>query len=387
MLRERQNAPHSISARPTTNPRTSAPHNASPNLLAIVRGYDHTRRQRLVRLIALGLAGLSAILLPSAFLPELDLVSVIALVIVLLGAVCAYILNRTEHIGSAGYVLLGSGTLGIAWVIAARGVQQGITPVDLRLYDFFVLPVIVSGVLSNRRTPIVFGALTIAFTVASLLLLPRTTPLQLYWDGRDPQTLGSAYDVVAIPVVIQALSAVVAWLGSDSVRRSLLSATRADELALANERILAQARELELRQRRLQDGIEHLQAVHAAFAGGNYDVRAQLAGDELHPLAISVNRFLTQMQRLVREQDQRARIEQVAHELTYALRRARAGYGYQPPHYTGTPLDEALLELVSLFQRGIASPPQPAPPPHVPNPRSDPHAPPSWLDFNAPREP
>lgn len=393
MLHERRNTVLPSPARAAASQRAPDPHAPAQNLLAVVRGYDQTRRQRLVRLIASGIAILCAVLLPSVFVPVLDLVSFIALAAALVGALAAYLLNRDGQTSVAGYVMLGSSTLGIAWIIAARGVMQAITPVDLRLYDFFVLPVIVSGVLSNRRAPIAFGALTITFTIISLLVLPRSAALQLYWDGRDAQTLGSAYDVVAIPAVIQALAAVVAWLGSDSVRRSLLSATRADELAAANEQILAQARELELRQRRVRDGIEHLQAVHAAFASGNFDARAQLSGDDLQPLAINVNRFLAQMQRLVREQDQRVRMEQAASALTYALRRARAGYGYQPPHYTGTALDEALLEVVSLFQRGIASPPQvAAPPPPQEDPRTtlqgEPRAPQPWAwpDINRPNE-
>lgn len=383
MWNDRPGSPSSMSARPAPSLRQPDRPNPPPNALDAVRSYDRARRQRLVRLITIGIGAISAILLPSAFLPVLDLVSVVAISAVLLGSVVGYLINRADHVTLAGYIVLASGTAGIAWIIAARGIQQGITPTDLRLYDFFVLPIIISGVLSSRRTPIVFGVLICGFTIASLLLLPRAVQLQLYWDGRDPQTLGSAYDVVAIPVVIQALAAVVAWLGSDSVRRSLLSATRADELALANDLVLRQTREMELHQRQLQDSIAHLQLVHNAFASGNFDARAQLPGDELQPLAISVNRFLAQMQRLLREQDQRARIEYVARELTAALRRYRAGYGYQPPQYTGTIFDEVLLELVSVFQRGTS----PTPPGQAPDSRSAPPASGRWPDISGPIPP
>ena len=382
-----------------SSPTTGTRHGASGQLAGgrfavtpwdVVRGYDRARRQRLVRLITLGVGGVAAVLLPSAFIPTLDSVSVVALVIVIAGSFSGYVANRLDHVSIAGYLVLAGGSIAIAWLIAARGVQQGLTSTDLRLYDFFVLPIIISGVIANRRAPIVLGTLIVAFTAASLILLPHTASLQLYWDGRDPQTLGSSYDVVAIPVVIQALSAVVAWLGSDSVRRSLLSATRADELALANERIRVQARELELHQRHLEDGILHLQGVLNTFARGNFDARAQLSESALQSLTVSLNMFLTQMQRLLREQDQRARIEYAAHELTLALRRARSGFGYEPPQYTGTSFDEVLLEIVTWLQRSGGAPsfsaPSSAPsgPSQAPYPSSTPsgfHQPPRpWPD-------
>lgn len=328
----------------------------------VVRGYDRARRQRLVRLITLGVGVVAAVLLPSAFIPTLDTVSVVALIIVIVGSFGGYVVNRLDHVSTAGYLELAGGSLAVAWLIVARGVQQALTPTDLRLYDFFVLPIVISGVIASRRTPILLAILISAFTAASLILLPHSASLQLYWDGRDPQTLGSAYDVVAIPIVIQALSAVVAWLGADGVRRSLLSATRADELALANERIRVQARELELHQRHLQDGILHLQGVLNTFARGNFDARAQLSESELQSLTMSLNMFLTQLQRLLREQDQRARIEYAAHELAQALRRARAGLSYEPPQYTGTVFDEVLLEIVTWLQRAGAAAQQAQPP-------------------------
>ena len=330
--------------------------------LAIVQRHDRERRQRLVRLMTLGVGSLTLILLPSVFIPTLDSVSLVALLIVLLGSSVAYILNRYQNVGLAGYFLLGGGTLGIAWVITARALAQGVTTTDLRLYDLFVLPIVLSGVISNRRMPILLGSLTGAFTLLSLLYLPHATDLQLYWEGRDPQTLGSVYDVIAIPLVIQGLTAAAAWLGADSVRRSLLSATRADELTLANERILAQAHELEWRQRHLRDGIIHLQRVQAAFARGNYDTRAQLTERELQPLAVSLNQLLMQMQRLLREQGQRSRIETAATELAQALRRLRAGGGYASPAYTGTAFDEVLLEVVTAYQQGLLITPQRAAP-------------------------
>ena len=96
-----------------------------------------------------------------------------------------------------------------------------------------------------------------------------------------------------------------------------------------------------------------------------WNARARLADDEMQPLAMSLNMLLGQMQRLQREQEQRARIEQAAHELAITLRRTRIGGPYVPPQYTGTIFDVVLLELVTWYQRGGMS----GPSPHLADPR------------------
>jgi hypothetical protein len=310
------------------------------------------RRSRLVRIVSLGVLIASALLLPGALSPNgIDIPTLVGVLLAFGGAALAYLLSRFNLVGIASYLLLGGLLAAIAWDIASKPLsQKGLDLNDLRLYGFFVLPVLLSGVLTGRRGPFVIGGAAIAFTVVSLLIIPKTPELQAYWDGRYADAAGMSYDVVAVPVVILVVTAIAAWLGADSVGKALLSASRADELAAASERILAQAREIELQRRRLQDGIAHIQQVHAAFARGQFDARARVPEGELLPLAISLNQLLDRLARLAREQDQRARMEQGACELAMALKRVRTGEPYLPPNYTGTPLDDVLVELATLRQ-------------------------------------
>lgn len=181
----RQDATSSSQNRPGEERQTGTGIRSAAPLtpLAIVQGYDRIRRQRLVRMMTLGVAGLTLVLLPSVFFPTLDSVSLGALLIVLVGSSVAYLLNRVQQVSAAGYFLLGGGTAGVAWVIALRALQQGLTTTDLRLYDFFVLPIVLSGVIANRRMPILLGCLTGVFTLLTLLFLPHATDLQLYWKA------------------------------------------------------------------------------------------------------------------------------------------------------------------------------------------------------------
>jgi hypothetical protein len=96
-----------------------------------------------------------------------------------------------------------------------------------------------------------------------------------------------------------------------------------------------------------------LQRVHTAFARGNYAARAEINFYELQPLALSLNLLLAHMERLLREHEQRLRVEMAARELSGALHSMRAGAGYVSPQYTGTAFDEVLFELLACYQEGL----------------------------------
>lgn len=316
----------------------------------VMRETDRRRRQRLLRIISLGVMVAVILLIPTCLIPSLNRVMLGALIIALVGTLLAYGLNQTGRVNAGGYALMAGLFLAISWEIVAKAqAQPGLDLVDARLYDLFVLPIVVSTVVIGRRGPTVFGGAAIVFTIASFLLLKHTPELQQYWDGHYQDAVpGSVYDLIAVPCAIQILTAVAAWLGADSVRRALLEAGRADELATASDQVQAQARAAETARYRLQQGIAHLQQVHAAVARGQWDARATIVEGELMPVALSLNLLLDRLSRLIRETGDRERVNAAAHELAIALRRLRAGEPYNPPNYTGTPFDEVLVELSRL---------------------------------------
>jgi hypothetical protein len=323
---------------------------AAPSPLDVLHAHEQRRRRALLRVISLGVLVPVVLLIPTALIPTLDKITLIALIIAFIGTLAAFLLNQIEQVGAGSFALLAGLSAAVAWEIIAKAqAQHGIDLSDLRLYDLFILPIVVSAVLIGRRGPIIFGVAAAAFTIISLLTLPHTPELQLYWDGHyKDATLGSFYDVIAVPIAIQLLAAIAAWLGADSVRKALLEASRADDLAAANAQIQEQTRALELQRYRLQQGIGQLQAVHTAVTRGQWDARASISDGELLPVALSLNLLLDRISRISREGDQRARVDAASHELAIALRRLRAGGPYAPPNYTGTPFDEVLVELARL---------------------------------------
>jgi hypothetical protein len=320
----------------------------------VVRQLEFDRRRTLIRIIALGLLPLTALLLPIIFPLNQHPGTAIAVGIALAAEISAYALNRQGFVTPAGFALLGGIALAAAWEIFSRAiVDPAMDITDLRLYSLLLLPILLSTVLTGRRGPVFFTTFAVLFTVITLLALPQSPPLHSYWSGHWAYESGGGYDVVALPVAIELLTGVVAWLGADSIRRMLLVAARTDDLALAYQHILTQTEELEAQRRRMRQAVVQIQNVHSAIARGQLDARATVEEAEMLPLATSLNLLIERLTRMQREDSARQRMEATAKQMVVALRRMWAGEPYVSPDYTGTPLDEVLLELSKL--RGGAS--------------------------------
>lgn len=330
--------------------RAAVPRSAIPAAVwEQIRQHDVERRQRLLRILTLGIMVPAILLIPSSLFPKFILGSLVALLIVLSGTVAAYLLNQLHYVAAGGYALVAGLSAALAWQIISKVLlQHGVDALDLRYYDLLVLPVLLSAVVAGRRAPLIIAGAVSLFSIVSILVLPRTPTLEAYWNAAYPYSLGSAYDVVALAVLFQWVAGVIAWLGADSIRRALLHAARADELSAANERIQAQAREMAAHRYSLQEGMAQIQAVHAAIARGHWDARVRIEQGELMPMAMSLNLLLDRLTRLTREQAQRGQIEAAAHDLAVAMHQARSGLSYALPNYTGTILDEVLMEFAAM---------------------------------------
>lgn len=319
----------------------------------VVRLLEAERRRRLVNIIAIGLFVVTVILLPIIFPLDQHPGTAGAVLAALVSEVLAYALNARNYVTAAAFVLLGGLALAAAWEIVSRViVNPALDIADLRYYAFLLLPILLSCVLTPRRGPILLTVGCVVFTIVSLLVLPRSAPLRAYWGGAYTYETGSSYDVVAVPVVLEVLTGLVAWLGADSIRRVVLEATRADDLARAYDQIVAQARELEVYRARMREAVSQIQNVHAAISRGRLDARAHVTEAELMPLATSLNILLERLTRMTRDESGRVRMESAANELALALKRMWAGEPYVSPQYSGTALDNVLLELARL--RGTA---------------------------------
>lgn len=318
--------------------------------MQVVREHDRRRRHRLVRIVALGLLVSAGMLIPSALLPSFNGPVFVTIVLAAIGFGAAYILSHRGQVDLAGILIVVSLAAAIGMTIVGKAFhQQGLDVSDLRLFDLFVLPILLCAVLVNRRAIVVMTICTGGYTVLCLLALPKTVALSGYLMSLYPVP-ASAVDAISVALFVQGITAVAAWLGADSMRQSLMDASRADEVVAANRRLEAQAREMQAQRWRLREAIARIQTVHAAVASGRWDARVTVEEGELLPVATSLNLLLDRLARLAREQGERSRLEKAAHALAEALRRARTGAPYVLPVYTGTAEDEVLVELSALLR-------------------------------------
>lgn len=130
-------------------------------------------------------------------------------------------LNRRGRVTTAGYLMLGGVTVAMGMGILLKGVLtvQGVDLGDypLPLYDLFVVPIVLAGVLISRRAPLILCGATGMFTFLSLILMPKSPPFQSYWDGAYLYSEGNAVAAVLYVLLVQRFTAVASWLCADSL--------------------------------------------------------------------------------------------------------------------------------------------------------------------------
>lgn len=103
-------------------------------------------------------------------------------------------------------------------------------------------------------------------------------------------------DILAKPIVIQTITAVIAFTWMRSVTRSVERADRATSIALLEKGIAEQAQADVLQKRQLEDEIQEIIRVHSQVSNGNFEVRVPLRqGNLLWPVAGSLNSLITRL--------------------------------------------------------------------------------------------
>jgi len=244
------------------------------------------------------------------------------------------ILNRGKHITGSGVVciLAIEATLVILFVILPDGIRNSNIP-D---FDFFILPVLIAGILLPRAFLPFLAIAHILIIVAIFSLLPHDPILtqEILVNQK-----GLAYSELSDAITIQIVGTTIAWLSSKSVDRALLRASRAEELAAARERLNKQAQQILAQKERLEYGITILKEAQARFANGDYKARAKLSQNELVPLATSFNLMAERLTRVVHVEHEYKRLEQAVEYFLQAqdsFSQETSGDVFRP---TGTLLD------------------------------------------------
>jgi hypothetical protein len=350
-----------------------------PNLPLAIR--ERLRRGRLASTIILGLIVLDVSLLPTVLDDRPSLVGVLG---VLVTCLIAMALNRAGQVTLAGYtmVLIIAGAIAMVFL----GAPHGVAGLDyFPIYDLLVVPLVVGASLLPEGQVFVIAAINCAFIVGDALLQPH---------GFNINT-SDGYSLIAKPVIIQIIIAIVSFLWVRSTNAAIRRADRAEELAQMEHHLAEQKNQMEL-------GIREILNTHVRIANGDFGARAPLTQDNvLFQIAASLNNLLNRLSRAGQAEFLYQRTVTEIKRLRESLLAARAGRQPLWPAPSGTPVD-ALIEVIAGGQQrpgasahlppgdayGRGAPAGSYPPPAGGRPGADPFAPSGRSGpFGAPADP
>ncbi len=290
--------------------------NVLPELLrsAPLVARESARRRQLVSTILLVVAGFQLVNLPGAMSDH----STLALGTVVLGLVIcgvAMLFNRGGKATVSSILLIVVIDLGCGLMLLTS--PMGLDVAHLPIFDVLIVSELIAVSLLPAVSvfPIALG--NTLFILGDIALQPHTPALNQLLAS------GMAYDVVAQPIDLHIIVAVVTYLWVRSALRAIARAARAEEIAELKRRDAERTHQLETR-------IQQLLQTQVRAANGDLMARANLSKDNvLWQVGVSLNMLLTRLQKASREgsraeyENQQLRAE-VA-RLKEAEREARAG--------------------------------------------------------------
>lgn len=298
---------------------------------------ERLRRSRLASAIIPGIFIVGLLLLATTTDQTSSLIAVVAVLVTCVGATA---LNRAGQTTAAGYLLV---LVLVAAVVAVfLSAPGGVAGLDyFPVYDLLIIPLVVASAVLPRQQIWLIAVVNTGFVVVDAVL-QRHPGVNL--SSADGQSL------VAKPIVLQVVVAIVAYLWARSMDRALRRADRAEEFAALEHDVAEQRRQLEI-------GVQELLATHVRAANGDFSARAPMnQGSALWQVSASLNNLLGRLQKTGQSDFQLKRTEQEIDRLAEALLQARAGRRPIWPAPTGTQVDR-LLEVLLGAQRQPVAPP------------------------------
>jgi len=205
----------------------------------------------------------------------------------------ALLCNRARYINLSGLFFVFA--IDITLVILMITLPKGIRNSNIPDFDFFLIALLVGGIVLPRRFLPFITLINIALIFALFALLPHDPLLTL--EIRVNQG-GVVYSELSDALVLQLVGFAIAWLSAISVDRALVRASKAEELAETQQRLNEQAHLQVEQNARVEYGLNVVKDAQARFANGDYSARANLQENELASLALSFNLMAERLNRV-----------------------------------------------------------------------------------------
>ncbi len=315
--------------------------------LHTVADRERARRSRLAAWVILGLFIADAVILPIGIG---DPGSEAAVLILAVGLVGAVLLNRGGHVGLTGALI--SALIILAATGAVVAYPLGLTLDALPAFDLLAIATVIAASVLPRRAAFVVAAINIALIVAVFFLMPHAVDLRTELNDKTlyPTPLVASLALLARPIALQVILAVVAYLWVRGTDDAIRRADRAEEVAALEHTIVEQKRQLDI-------GIQQILQTHIRVANGDFSARAPLGQDNiLWQISSSLNNLLARLQRSGNAEYRMQRTEEELQRLAAALRDAQAGRRPIWPAPSGTAVDPVIEIITGANRRSL--PPQ-----------------------------
>ncbi len=271
---------------------------------------ERARRRQLVSAVLLVVACFQLADLPGAVIQK----SLVALLVVVVGLVMcggALLFNRGGRAMVSSILLLIVIDLGFGLMLLSS--PHGLDVGDLPLFDGLIVSELIAVSLLPAVSVFLVALGNILFILAFIIWEPPSPAL------REMLASGMAYDVLARPICLQIIVAVVAYLWVRSTLRAIARADRAEEIAEFQRREAERSQQLEI-------GIQQLLQTQIRAANGDLTARANLGQDNvLWRVGITLNLLLVRLQKASRAERENQRLRAEVARLHAALYETRRG--------------------------------------------------------------
>jgi hypothetical protein len=240
-------------------------------------------------------------------------------------------LNRTGHITLAGLLMVALADISLPSIPATGAV-------DLQHFGALYLSVgslLVAASVLPAWTVFPLAIANCAMILGVISFLPHSVAFEAALRSNDAQ------QILAGPLLMQFIVAIVAYLWAQSMFNALKRADRAEEIALLEQRELD-------RQAELEEGVRQLLEVHVRLSNGDFQARtSSLRNPLLWSVGNSLNILIARLSRTAQADLMLRREQEEAKRLADAIHQARNGQQPNWPAPSGAPLDIVVVALRS----------------------------------------
>lgn len=246
----------------------------------------------------------------------------------------AQILNKQGKVVLAGTMMVIVVELAFFMIVLIS--FHTLTSGDMPVFDLLVVTELMAVSLLPPGSVFLVTLCNVLFTWAAITFLPHSTTL-------NTSTAIRYYSVLAIPLVLQIIVAIITYLWAQGAN---LAIERAERVAALEHAIAERDRAALEQKQQLEDGIHEILQTHIQVAKGNFEARAPLARENmLWQVAYSLNNLLTRLQRAIQSESELQRTGTEAARLVDAVRFAKMRQRPIQASRTGTLLDPLAQEL------------------------------------------